>query len=121
MASILIIDDEIQIRKMLRQILEKEGYKIFTASNGQEGLKIFKNNPTDLVITDLIMPEKEGIELILELRRDYPDTKIIAISGGGKIGPEEYLEIVKKFGVQFTFSKPIKREELIKAVKDLME
>jgi len=96
MSRILIIDDDAQILKMLRQILEREKYHVTEASNGKEGLRLYRENPADLVITDIIMPEKEGIEIIIELKRDYPDVKIIAISGGGRINPEDYLDIAKK-------------------------
>jgi len=91
MAQILIIDDEATIRDLLVKILEREGYKTITAADGKEGIRIFRENPADLIITDLIMPEKEGIETIMELRRDFRDVKVIAMSGGGKIEPETYL------------------------------
>ncbi len=120
MARILIIDDDEQILAMLRQTLEREGYKVVDASDGKEGLRRYRENPTDLIITDLIMPEKEGIETILELRRDFPDVKIIAISGGGRVDPGQYLSIAKSFGAQYTFAKPIERKKLLKAVRELL-
>jgi CheY-like chemotaxis protein len=90
MALILIIDDDNQFRAMLREMLERTGYEFLEASDGKEGLKLYRENPTDL-----IMPEKEGIETIIELRRDFPDVKIIAISGGGQIDAEQYLSRLK--------------------------
>ena len=120
MVRILIIDDDPQILDMLGQILEREGYDIVKASNGKEGIKLYRENPVDLIITDIIMPEKEGIETIFELRKDFPDLKIIAISGGGRIDPEEYLFVAQKLGVQRTFAKPIARAELLKAVRELL-
>jgi YesN/AraC family two-component response regulator len=120
MASILIIDDDAQILKMLRQILERESYDVTEASNGKEGLRLYRENPADLVITDIIMPEKEGIEIIIELKRDYPDVKIIAISGGGRINPEDYLNIAKKLGAHRIFAKPVERKELLNAVRELL-
>ena len=120
MASILIIDDDAQILKMLRQILERESYDVTGASNGKQGLRLYRENPTDLVITDIIMPEKEGIEIIIELKRDYPDVKIIAISGGGRINPEDYLDIAKKLGANRIFAKPVERKELLNAVRELL-
>ena len=104
----------------LRRILEREGYEVVTVPDGKEGVKCYRENPTDLIITDLIMPEKEGIETITELRRDFPDVKIIAISGGGRINPKAYLGIAEYLGAQYTFSKPVERKELIKAVQDLL-
>jgi YesN/AraC family two-component response regulator len=83
MANILIIDDDQQILNMLSQILKRAGYGVVEALDGKQGLKLYRENPTDLIITDIIMPEKEGLETIMELQRDFPDVKIIAISGGG--------------------------------------
>jgi YesN/AraC family two-component response regulator len=120
MPSILIIDDDAQILKMLRQILERESYDVTEAFNGKQGLRLYRKNPTDLVITDIIMPEKEGIEIIIELKRDYPDVKIIAISGGGRINPEDYLDIAKRLGAHRIFTKPVERKELLNAVRELL-
>jgi len=117
---ILIIDDDVQILDMLRQTLEREGYEVVDASNGKKGIRLYREKPADLIITDIIMPEKEGIETIIELKRDFPDVKIIAISGGGKIRSEEYLSMAKKLGARYTFSKPVKREELLAAVRELI-
>ena len=120
MARILIIDDDVQILDMLRQTLECEGYEVVDASNGKEGIRLYRENPADLIITDIFMPEKEGIEMIIELKRDFPDVKIIAISGGGRISPEEYLCMAKKLGARYTFSKPVEREKLLAAVRKLI-
>ena len=117
---ILVIDDDDQFRGMLRQTLEHAGYEVTDAPNGKEGIRVFRENPADLVITDIIMPEKEGIETIKELRRDFPDVKIIAISGGGRIGPVSYLKMAKGLGAQCTLTKPIEREELLKTVMELI-
>ncbi len=82
MARILIIDDDLQIREMMEQMLQKEGYETIGASDGQIAMKLCRENPADVVITDIIMPEKEGIETIVELKREFPGIKIIAMSGG---------------------------------------
>ena len=121
MGRILLIDDNVQILNMLRQILEPEGYEVVDAINGNEGIRLYREKPTDLIITDLIMPEKDGIETIMELRRDFPDVKIIAISGGGRSHPGPYLKIAKEVGAQYTFAKPVKREELLNAVRALLK
>ena len=121
MARILIIDDDIQFRSMLRQVLEREGYKVVDASDGKRGMRLFRQEQPDLVITDLIMPEKEGIETIIDLRRDFPEVKIIAVSGGGRIGPENYLHMAKDLGAQYTFAKPFDRKEILRAVRELTE
>jgi DNA-binding response OmpR family regulator len=121
MAHILIIDDDPQMLNMLGQILKREGYEVVEALDGKEGLKLYRENPADLVITDIIMPGTEGIETIMELQRDFPDVKIIAMSGGGHSYPEEYLYIARMLGVQKTFSKPIERDELLKVVNELLK
>jgi len=102
MGRILIIDDEAMIRDLLVKILEREGYETVTASGGKDGIRIHRENPADLIITDLLMPEKDGLETIMELRRDYQDVKIIAMSGGGKVDPETYLQIAKTMGASIT-------------------
>ena len=121
MPRILIIDDEAMIRNLLVQILEREGYETITASGGKDGIKIHRENPADLVITDLLMPEKDGIETIMELRRDSRDVKILAMSGGGKIDPETYLQIAKTMGAIETLAKPFDLRELLKTVQELLE
>jgi DNA-binding response OmpR family regulator len=121
MARILIIDDEAMIRNLLVKILEREGYETVVASGGKDGIKIHRENPADLIITDLIMPEKDGLETIMELRRDFKDVKIIAMSGGGKIGSETYLQIAKTMGAIGTIAKPFHRKELLKTVQELLE
>ncbi len=120
MAHILLIDDDDQIRIMLRRMLEAEGYEVVDASNGKEGIRLYREDPADLIITDIIMPEKEGIEVIMELKKDFPDVKIIAISGGGQIDAEEYLQMAKMLGAKFTFTKPFERKELLDAVKEIV-
>ena len=120
MAHILVIDDELQIRLMLRKLLEPEGYTITEAPDGIEGIKRYHENPADLIITDLIMPDKEGLETIMELKKENPAVKIIAMSGGGKNKPEGYLHLAKQFGAMETLEKPIRKEELLKAIKNLV-
>ncbi len=120
MAHILIIDDETQIRLMLRKLLESEGYTVTEASDGKEGMKRYHENPANLIITDLIMPEKEGIETIMELKKKHPDIKIIAMSGGGKNLSGGYLQLAKKMGAMKTFEKPIRKEALLEAISNLI-
>ena len=120
MAQILIIDDDDQLRLMLRKTLERSGYEVVEAPNGKEGIKRFREMPCDLVITDLIMPEKKGLETISELKEDFPDIKVIAISGGGRVGPNDYLHLAKMLGAAQTLTKPIEREKLLNAVEELL-
>ncbi len=121
MARILIIEDDVQFRKMLRQMLEREAYEILEAPDGAEGLKIYREEPTDIVITDILMEGKDGIETIIELRRDFPEVKIIAMSGGGRIAPEYYLNMAQKLGSLQTLTKPFDRKELLEAVRNILK
>ena len=121
MESILIIDDEPQIRSMIRLILERSGYTVIEASDGIEGIRLFREKPADLIITDLIMPNKDGIGLIIELKKEFPNVKIVAMSGGGLNRPEGYLRGAQKLGAACTLSKPINRHELLRAVKDTLK
>lgn len=121
MSRILIIDDEQPIRTLLRMLFEREDHEVVEAQNGNDGLRLYRENPADLVITDLIMPEKEGIETIMDLRREFPDAKIIAISGGGDIGvANDYLPIAKAMGVERIFSKPLGLTEMLDAVREVL-
>ena len=121
MARILIIDDEPQIRSMLRLMLERVGYEVAEAPDGIEGIRRYRENPADLIITDLIMPNKDGIGMIIDLKKEFPKVKIIAMSGGGVNRPEGYLDGAKKLGATRTLTKPIDRDEMLKAVKETLK
>ena len=118
---ILVIDDESGFRKLFIQKLAGKGYEIIEACDGKEGLKLYHETRPDLVITDLVMPEKEGIETITELKREFPNVKIIAVSGGGRNVPDAYLNIAKSLGAERIFHKPIDWPEMIKAVRELLK
>jgi len=120
MERILVIDDDVKVLNVLHFALVCEGYKVLKASNGKEGLKLYREDPVDLIITDIIMPEKEGLETILELKEKFPEIKIIAISGGGRIGPEEYLPMAKMLGAHRTLAKPFGRDDLVRTVKEVL-
>ncbi len=120
MRRILVIDDEPHILLMLKKMLEKAGYEVDLASNGNEGLKLFSEVPADLVITDIIMPEKEGLETIREMKRMQSGLKIIAMSGGGKISAENYLGTAKIFGASRILEKPFSQRQIVSAVKELL-
>ena len=121
MALILIIDDEPQIRSMLKLMLERDGYEVAQAPDGIEGIRIYRQNPADLIITDLIMPNKDGIGVIIDLKKEFPNVKIIAMSGGGLNKPEGYLKGAKKLGATCTLTKPIDRGEMLRAIKDVLK
>jgi DNA-binding response OmpR family regulator len=119
MARVLIIDDDVQFRSMLRQSLERAGYEVLEAPDGRVGMRVFREKQVHLVITDVVMPEKEGLETIMTLRRECPDVKIVAVSGGGRIGPQDYLHTAKVLGVHYTFSKPFEMRQMLDAVRKL--
>ena len=115
MATILIIDDEEIIRVLLRSALEAEGYEVTEAANGREGLELYRQRPTDLVITDIVMPELNGLDMLLELTREFLHAKVIAISGAG--GEQNVLDVAKLLGGRQTFQKPFSVPQLLDAVR----
>ena len=120
MTCILVIDDDAQTRQLLRHMLQRAGYGVVEAADGNEGIERMRTEPIDLVVTDVIMPEKEGIETIIELQRDFPHVKIIAISGGGRIGAQHVLTAAKSFGANKTLAKPFGNEALLEAIEELI-
>ena len=117
---ILVIDDDEQMRVLLQQAMQWAGYEVVAAENGRQGQQMFEEKPADLITTDLIMPEQEGLETIRILKQRYPAVKIIAISGGGRIGPEAYLPTAMELGADRIFAKPFDVKELIAAVQELL-
>ncbi|MCK4504189.1 MAG: response regulator [Candidatus Aegiribacteria sp.] len=120
MPSILIVDDDSMVRKMLVKVFQNENYITLEASDGNSALRIFRDEDIDVVITDIVMPDMEGIETIRELRKINPDVKIIAFSGGGSLSPDGYLKIASSMGARYTFQKPFDINELKEAVKKLL-
>ena len=120
MRRILIIDDDHHILLMIKKMLERSGFEVNLASNGNEGLELFNKMPVDLVITDIIMPEKEGLETIREMKRLCPDLKIIAMSGGGKVSADNYLNTAKIFGASKIMAKPFSQKQMVSAVQELL-
>ena len=117
---VLIVDDDEQIRVLLQQMMEWAGFDVLVAENGKIAMQMQLKQPADLVITDLIMPEQEGLETISRLKKDYAGIKIIAISGGGRIGPEAYLPAALELGADLVFSKPFDVQEVVNSVKELL-
>jgi len=120
MKRIILIEDDPQYQKLLKTALEDAGYEMRVASNGKVGCELYHENPSDLVITDIFMPEKEGIETILELKEDFSDIKILAISGGGNRGELSYLDMAKDMGAEAIMPKPIKIADLITKVEEMI-
>lgn len=119
MARILIIDDDPDICRLLQRCLDRGGYDCCTIANGKMALRMMEDIPMDLVVTDLIMPEQEGLETILKIRDAYPGTKILAISGGGKGPAETYLKIAGKMGADEVLRKPFPPRRFLKLVEKL--
>jgi CheY-like chemotaxis protein len=121
MAGILIVEDERTFREVLRISLLRRKYTVYEAADGKEAIAHFKPALIDLVITDLIMPEEEGLNVIIKLREIKPSVKIIAISGGGIAGPGSYLEVASALGADAIFSKPFPINKLIATIEDLLK
>jgi CheY-like chemotaxis protein len=119
MSRILLIDDEQEIREVLRTVLERVGHEVSEAENGEQGIQLYREEDFDLVVTDIIMPEKGGIDTIMDLRRDYPDVKIIAVSGGGMCGDVSYLDMAIGVGADRAIGKPFVLDEFLAAVNEL--
>ena len=120
MARILVVDDDEQVRILLDLALSRDSHEVVTAENGVAASTLQRERPADVVIMDIIMPEQEGFETIIEFRRDYPETKIIAISGGGRLGPDQYLKLAKTMGAHFIFEKPLPLAQLLEAIHSLV-
>jgi len=118
---ILVIDDEPSALDLLQRILEGEGYAVEVASNGLEGVELFRLRPCDLVISDMVMTVKDGLQTILELRDIAPNLPVIAISGGGVISKERYLTVAGYLGRVMTIAKPFAVEAIVKAVAGLLQ
>jgi DNA-binding response OmpR family regulator len=117
--KILVIDDEYLVRYTLARLLRAKGYEVVTAADGERGMTVFRSAAPDLVITDIIMPEQEGIETIRLMRRERPDAKIIAISGGARFGDLDVLEIARKLGADDVIPKPFDAAELLSRISQL--
>lgn len=120
MARILIIDDNAQLREMLNLMLTQAGHEVAEAGTGEMGVELYRARPSDLVVVDILMPEKGGLETIVELKRDYPDAKLIGISGGFQKKTDQSHTLADLIGVQRTLSKPFASEELLKAVNEVL-
>lgn len=116
MAQILVIDDDAALRTTVRRVLERSGHQVTEAENGAEGMRLVRKRPPDLVVTDLLMPEQEGIETIQELRENHPAIGIVAVSGAGGVEEGGPLLDAQLFGADATLSKPFSVEALIEAV-----
>jgi len=130
MSSVLIIDDEAEVSRALRRVLERAGFDVTTCSGGEEGLETFRNAPADVVITDIIMPKMNGIAIMQSIRAHRPQTRIIAISGGGNFGPIDYqpeaittsayLAAATQAGADAVLTKPFDKEVLLETLQRIL-
>jgi two-component system, cell cycle response regulator CpdR len=121
MPGVLIVEDDKELREMLKMSLLRSGFTVLEAENGKEAITHFKPSLTDLVVTDLIMPEEDGLKVVIKLRELKPSIKIIAISGGGKVGPGSYLNLAKALGADAIYSKPFSINDLTTKIEQLLE
>ena len=118
--KVLVIDDEHSIRHTLRRLLEAHGCEVVTANDGRHGMALFREEHPDLVITDIIMPEREGLETITAIRREDSSVKILAISGGGRVVNQDFLAVARKLGADAALAKPFDCAELIASLHSLL-
>lgn len=118
---ILVIDDEPAALDLVKRILETEGYEVVVASNGKEGIDLFRQQPCDLLVTDMVMPVKDGLQTILDLREDVPDLPVVAISGGGTISKERYLAVAGYLDRVVTLAKPFSVDGFVQAINSLLD
>jgi len=122
MPQILVIEDDRDFNETLCSMLRKQGYGVFNAESGIDGVNLFKKHPADLVIADILLPDRDGLNVILDLQRLLPDVKIIAISGGGHYTGEEYLKDIQLLSnVQHTLAKPFHRDELFEMIHKVLD
>ncbi len=121
MINILVADDDPSIRHLYKLILEREGHRVYLANDGVEALAQAKKYNIDVLITDIIMPRKEGIETIVEIREMNPEVKIIAISGGGRRGNQDFLRMAEMVGANYSLTKPFEPHDLLKILKTCLE
>ena len=120
MPRILLVEDDASFRESMHKVLTRAGHEVQAAGNGRAALQQFDTESVDLVITDIVMPEQEGLETIIRLRRENPGVKIIAISGGGTINAVDYLRTAKKLGALATLAKPFSRQEILSAIDQVL-
>jgi DNA-binding NtrC family response regulator len=118
---ILVIDDNDAIRIVLVDALEDEGYEVDDAENGLAAINLVKEKEYELVVTDIIMPDEDGLGAIMKIKKLQPHIKIIAISGGGRINSETYLDMAKQLGANCSFKKPFDINEILDKVSELLE
>ncbi len=120
MADIVVVEDNTDLRQIIAHILTKAGHSVTEACDGSEILEILAKQPADIVLTDIVMPNQEGIQTIVQIRRHYPHLKIIGMSSGGSEGEGYYLEMAREFGANATLAKPFPKGKLLETVEALI-
>jgi CheY-like chemotaxis protein len=120
MARILVVDDDRDVRSTLVRILAREGHEVEQAEDGGAALAAYRSRPADVIITDMYMPTVDGIEVIGALMSEFPEARLIVMSGGGQVGKEDVLDLARRLGAKQTLSKPIDRQELLAAVNAVL-
>jgi CheY-like chemotaxis protein len=120
MARILLVDDDDQLRTVLALVLERAGHTVTAVADGARGIAAYRAAPADLVVTDLVMPEKEAIETIQELKAEFPDVRVIAISGGGRRAGMDYLQMAARLGANRVLAKPFTNREILTAIEEVL-
>lgn len=120
MARVLVIDDDEVIRMLLSRVLEASGHDVSTAADGRKGMAVFKMNPADVVVTDIYMPNQEGLATIMELRRSFPAVKIVAMSGGGMRSGMDVLPVAEALGAERILRKPFTPADVAALMADLL-
>jgi DNA-binding NtrC family response regulator len=120
MTRVLLVDDDDDFRMPLRKYLERTGHEVIEARNGTQAVEAYKKQPVDVVVTDLIMPEKEGIETIMELKRQHPQVRIVAMSGGGRINGGDFLKVAQQLGARRALAKPFSCQAMVAAIAEVM-
>lgn len=120
MKRVMLLDDDEELRISVRRLLEKSGYEVTDFGSAEKALVHCRVCPPDLMLTDMVMPETPGYEVIVRLRRDHPDTKIVAMSGGARLGPKEYLDLARLVGADLAIAKPFRGRALVKAIRNLL-
>jgi DNA-binding response OmpR family regulator len=115
MARILVVDDDLSVLSMIEAVLAAAGHSVVTATDGEIAGKLFRAEPFDVIVTDIVMPNREGLETIVTLRRDFPDVPVIAMSGG-TLNSGIYLGLAKRLGAKVTLAKPFPTQELVQAI-----
>jgi CheY-like chemotaxis protein len=119
MSLILVVDDEPDFRETVRRLLEIEGHEVIEAASGDDGIEKFRALAPDLIVIDIFMPNKTGIETILQIRAESPSVRIIAVSGSGGIATGDFLETAKSVGADQTLAKPFRAQQLVKAIDNV--